>query len=80
MACAGLALLSSFTTPAFATEGSAGGQNFVFIEESDRLPAYAKPAGTSTTDVDLVDVDRDGHLDLFFTQGTTALPAGPTAC
>jgi hypothetical protein len=58
--------------------GAGHGQNFVFVEESAmRLPGFNEPAGTSTTDVDLVDVDADGTLDLFITQGTDSAASRP---
>ena len=46
------------------------GRNFEYVEESFRLPPDTTPPGTSTTDVDLVDVDDDGDLDLFTAEGT----------
>src|SRR4051794_10611007 len=58
--------------------GAGHGQNFVFVEESaTRLPGFSEPAGTSTTDVDLVDVNADGTLDLFITQGTDSAASRP---
>jgi hypothetical protein len=73
LVAAALALLVS--APAFAHRDRrhrAHGDNFFFVEENDRLP-QDPTEGTSTTDIDLVDVDLDGDLDLFITQGT----AGP---
>jgi len=57
-------------TPQVALVGN--GQNFVLVEEA-RLPVDPTPPGTSTTDVDLVDVDSDGDLDLFKVNGTDSV-------
>jgi hypothetical protein len=50
---------------------------FTFEEASGRLPANLEAPGTSSTDVDLVDVDDDGDLDLFVAQGTDSLAGRP---
>ena len=39
-------------------------QDFFFVEESFRLPPDTTLPGTSTTDVELVDLDEDGDFDL----------------
>jgi len=48
----------------------AQGEDFFFLEETSRLPPDTTQPGTSSTDVDLVDVDDDGDLDLFVAEGT----------
>ena len=46
---------------------------FFFVDQPASLPANPGPPGTSTTDVDLVDVEGDGDLDLFVAEGTDSM-------
>jgi hypothetical protein len=62
-------------TPALANRRHA--HPFVFLQESFRLPPNTEPAGTSTTGVNLVDVDDDGDLDIFLAEGTAAIDPRP---
>ena len=55
----------------------ARGQSFFFKEEPWRLPEDTTQPGTSSTDVDLVDVDGDGALDLFVAEGTDSIDPRP---
>jgi VCBS repeat protein len=54
-----------------------GNESYFFVEESHRLPANNEPPGTSSTGVNLVDVDGDGDLDLFLAAGTASLDPRP---
>ena len=64
-----LMLIAAGVAASAVVTAQSGGQAFHFVEESHRLPADTT-TGSSTTDVDLVDVDPDGDLDLHLTQGT----------
>jgi hypothetical protein len=66
-ALAALALTVSNASPA-----AAGPSSFRYVDESFRLPADTNPPNTDTLDVDFVDVDSDGDLDLFVAEGTAS--------
>ncbi len=55
----------------------ASGQGFHFVEESQRLGPDTSLPGTSSTDVNLLDVDGDGDLDVFLVEGTDSLAGRP---
>jgi hypothetical protein len=60
-------------------ESACGGprRNAVFVEDATRLSVSNEPADTSSTGVNLVDVDADGDLDLFLAEGTASLETRP---
>jgi hypothetical protein len=70
------------TSPASADRGPfppSPPREAFFVEESWRLPGSLadEPAGTSSTGVNLVDVDGDGDLDVFLAEGTAGLDGRP---
>jgi hypothetical protein len=61
-----------------AARGDGGrGRSFHFVEDSARLGPDNSIAGTSTTDVNLVDVDGDRDLDIYLVEGTDSLAGRP---
>src|SRR5262245_21935434 len=72
-----IVILGAMMPASPAARGKQGhGQNFVLVEET-RLPPGTELAGTSTLDIDLVDVDADGDLDIYKAQGTDSLDGRP---
>ena len=69
--------LTAALLAAGASLAYADGQGFHFVEDSARLGPDASPAGTSTTDVNLVDIDDDGDLDLYLAEGTDSIAGRP---
>lgn len=65
----------TFAVVAFPALAQGNGQSFTFVAEPDRLPVDTSLPDTSSIDVDLVDIDADGDLDLFVAEGTAG-PAG----
>jgi hypothetical protein len=55
----------------------AGHGHFHFVEDSARLGPDPSVAGTSTTDVNLVDIDDDGDLDIYLVEGTDSIAGRP---
>ena len=69
--------LVTFLLAVGSTLALAQGQGFHFVEESSRLGPDPSLPGTSSTDVNLVDVDGDGDLDLYLAEGTDSLAGRP---
>jgi len=74
LAATTLAWAAMGATPALAASNS-----FRYVDDSHRLPANTSPPGTDSLDVDMVDVDADGDLDLFVANGTASVAGRPNA-
>ncbi len=65
-----LLVMSTVLLCTLPTDAQGPRQDFFFVEETSRLPPDTTEPGTSSTDVDLIDVDGDNDLDLFIAEGT----------
>lgn len=50
----------------------ADSNSFRYVDEPTRLPFDTNPPETDTLDVDFVDVDKDGDLDIYIAEGTAS--------
>lgn len=60
-----------------ATLAYAASESFHYDDRSAQLGPDSSIVGTSTTDVNLVDVDGDGDLDVFLVEGTDRIDGRP---